>query len=976
MKLNKLITCLIFILILNSTLRSEPQEADTDPDSSEQLFSWIKLGSKPTGYIDYDGKVFDSDTLIDNGLTIFEGLADADVARIGGGSVKAMATKYYHEFYNTGEDMGLRDSGASLGMASATFKPFTVASDNLEDGTTVPCTTNIVYDGLIVLQEKQAGEYSSGQIDFSIALLDKEGDEESFVTTTTGEELCYAGQLRIEDAFDGTTHTYTDVDDMAPDIIVDLDFPDDNEENYWAGDGSQYVTIAVINTEDPSDFTVLQGSLDSVPQDIQDAIADNNYDETGNKIYYIVFDKTTTFDAVVGETYWIGMDAHAAAQTSLGDPNGWGGNETLVACDFSNTILYSMDMDNATVRTLIEISDTEVFDEDGTGTAEVSGAVLRWENNVDLDNDIELIDGATTTMNTQKYNGSVGEISGTGDLVKTGTGTLTIDDDSGISGDTTVQQGGLIVDANYTSDIIIKGGKLGGSGTIANVTVEGGMISPGNSIGTIIVDGIFGISGGTLEVEIDNSSSDKIVADSAQISSGAVQVVPLEPITATRQYTIIETEEGITGDPNNLSTEASSLSYIFNFDLDILGDDLQLTATKVHDFADIATAGVNPNISGIGRILDNAVTAGRGGTGLAALQMLNEQQLNQALGQLQPQIYQGSSNVIGQQADTVRQSTLGRINAIQFASRQADRSRWDYAMADAQNNTLGEVARASSSMDDMIDGDWVGFIRSLNDWGKVGSDRNVSGYRWKTHGVDLGAETMVDENKLVGFSISTLRSNVNGFDSSGSAEVSSLFANLYKSWFTSDWHIDAGISYGHAWTETRRPIIPLGLRANGDYESDVYGAFIGGGLVREMTDYELEPFLVYDYTLRQDGGYGENGAGVFNLNINRNDTESLLQTLGLRISRLFDSSNGTKIRAFASAAWEHQYLDDNIVSNVKLLGGTFRNRSQEIDRDSALLSGGFDWHLQNNLSIFAEYTATLNSDVTSHSLNAGMKILY
>ena len=192
MKKVALIACLMVVILPDARVWSEALEADTDPDSSGGLFAWVKVGSAPTGYVDYDGKVSDSDAIMYGDQTVFYGLADADVARVGGGAVKAVAIKWYHDSYWSGEDMHLPDNGSSLGMASATYKPFVVTSDDVAEGETVNCTINVVYDGLIVLQEKKEGEYSSGQIDFGIELLDAP-DEDSFVTTSTGEEFCFEG---------------------------------------------------------------------------------------------------------------------------------------------------------------------------------------------------------------------------------------------------------------------------------------------------------------------------------------------------------------------------------------------------------------------------------------------------------------------------------------------------------------------------------------------------------------------------------------------------------------------------------------------------------------------------------------------------------------------------------------------------------------------------------------------------------------
>jgi|GEM_PF-1681117 len=973
----------LVMYVLSAAVWSEPFEMEYDPEGMG-LSAWVKLGTMVNGWCDYDGKVNAEQTFIDGGRTIFYGWTDADVARLGGGAVRAIAAKYYHDSNPPFENTHLADNGGSLGMMANVVKPFTILSDTLSEGVVTPCTITVSYDGLILLREQQPGEYSSGQIDFTVDLIDSIGeeDEEVFVVTNEGEEFKFTGQLRIEDylAEDGITHTYTAVGDMAPEICVNLDaeeLGEDPDLNYWYQDNGRHVTVAVIDPEHPDQFEVLQGHLDAIPQAIQDSISNNpSYHNTNNRIYYVVFTKTTTFRAVVGKTYWFSMEMQSAAQSSLGAAGGWDGNETFVVCDFSNTAAYAMTLNGAHVVTLIDVDDDEVL---GDGEAEIDGAVLRWSDDVALANAIELLNGHEATMDTNGYNGSVGAISGTGGLLKTGAGTLTLDEDCTFTGDTRVDEGGLVINGAFASDVLVEGGWLGGVGTLGgDLTVSGGSVRPGNSIGTLTVDH-FELDGGTLEIELnDAGAADKIAATTAALTRGTVRAVPTEVITAQRDYTIIQTTGGITGSAANLNEAVSDRSFLLDYDLALSGDgkNLILTTQMARDFSEASEAGSNGNMRHITQILQNAANAGQGGAEMVQLQQLDEDDLNQAMGQMQPQGYQGASQVLGQQMGTVHGSTLGRIGTVQLAARQSKKGIWDYALADAGNGQLGEAMRASANLPQMSEGRWIGYSRTLNDWGKVDGDRVNKGYRWETHGVDVGAETFVHENFMLGTSIAALWSGVNGFEGSGNSDITSVYGNIYGSWFTDTWHFDSGLSYGHAWTETRRPIVPLGLRAKGDYESDIYSLFVGGGLYYDVYGYDVEPFVVYNYTLRSDGGCQESGAGAFNLDVQRNDTDSLRQTLGVRVSRMVTLDNGTHLRPFISAAWDYEYLNDQMTGSVNLLGSTYNNSGLKIDRNSGIFSGGLDWYLKSNISLFADYTMTVNRDLLSHTLNGGLRITF
>ncbi|MCX8108443.1 MAG: autotransporter-associated beta strand repeat-containing protein, partial [Verrucomicrobiae bacterium] len=102
-------------------------------------------------------------------------------------------------------------------------------------------------------------------------------------------------------------------------------------------------------------------------------------------------------------------------------------------------------------------------------------------------------------------------ISGSGNLVKVGQGTLVLSGDNNYTGNTIVQQGTLLVNGNYAGNGTFQVGSLaattavlGGIGTITgNVyAAQLGEISPGTSIGTLSIEGNV-ILAGTLRVELN-----------------------------------------------------------------------------------------------------------------------------------------------------------------------------------------------------------------------------------------------------------------------------------------------------------------------------------------------------------------------------------------------------------------------------------------------------------------------------------------
>ena len=97
-------------------------------------------------------------------------------------------------------------------------------------------------------------------------------------------------------------------------------------------------------------------------------------------------------------------------------------------------------------------------------------------------------------------------ISGTGSVVKSGAGNMTLSAISTYSGTTRVAGGGIILNGSIANSAVTvqSGAFLGGSGTVGSLTVEGGgTVSPGNSPGTLNINGdIDWLGGGSYNWQI------------------------------------------------------------------------------------------------------------------------------------------------------------------------------------------------------------------------------------------------------------------------------------------------------------------------------------------------------------------------------------------------------------------------------------------------------------------------------------------
>lgn len=184
-----------------------------------------------------------------------------------------------------------------------------------------------------------------------------------------------------------------------------------------------------------------------------------------------------------------------------------------------------------------------------------------------------------------------GLIEGTGDLEKTGIGTLELSGNNTYSGDTTIYDGTLLVNGSQSSsDVIVQSsGTLGGIGTVGVIN-SGGTVAPGASAGQL-GSGSTGLqSGSTFELELDGH----LLTDYDQLDVNGTATL-LDPDLSISwgfvpakgdEFTIVDNDgaDAVVGTFNGLPEGGSLVAD--NVDLQITyvggtGNDIVLAVTNV-----------------------------------------------------------------------------------------------------------------------------------------------------------------------------------------------------------------------------------------------------------------------------------------------------------------------------------------------------------------------------------------------------------
>lgn len=138
--------------------------------------------------------------------------------------------------------------------------------------------------------------------------------------------------------------------------------------------------------------------------------------------------------------------------------------------------------------------------------------------------------------------------------------------------------------------------------------------------------------------------------------------------------------------------------------------------------------------------------------------------------------------------------------------------------------------------------------------------------------------------------------------------------------------------------------------------------------------------LIFDQTTT--GTYSdvitETGAGALNLSVGAVDTNSLRSILGGRWAwYAMKAVDGVIVVPVLRAAWIHEFLDTHNSVNARFNttgGAGFTVAGADLGSDWALLGTGLKLHVNESLSVFADYDAQVNDRHVSHTGSGGLEL--
>lgn len=284
------------------------------------------------------------------------------------------------------------------------------------------------------------------------------------------------------------------------------------------------------------------------------------------------------------------------------------------------------------------------------------------------------------------------------------------------------------------------------------------------------------------------------------------------------------------------------------------------------------------------------------------------------------------------------------------------------------------------------------FLNGAGGFGDIKSTAQEDAANFNNAGVILGADYRITNNFVAGLAggysniKSNFQQNINIAGGDINADVFNV--SLFSTYDIKDFYLDGSFSYGWSNYDVNRRVVVLSNNststgganrtASSKPNGDQYSTTLGFGYNFHRQALTVNPIARVNYFHGQINPYSEQGAFGLNLDVNKQNFESLQSSTGGQVSYPFSKSFGV-ITPQASFFWNHEFLNGSRNITAKYSadpnGITFNAITNSPTRDFFILSTGVSSVLQGGAQLFFNYQTLLGYNrVTSHGFTGGLRL--
>ncbi|MBU2470477.1 MAG: autotransporter domain-containing protein [Proteobacteria bacterium] len=538
--------------------------------------------------------------------------------------------------------------------------------------------------------------------------------------------------------------------------------------------------------------------------------------------------------------------------------------------------------------------------------------------------------------------------------------------------DTTTNNGSLGVNGTLTSPTVTNNGILGGTGTIAGNVTNNGTVSPGNSIGTLSINGNFtNNAGGVLAVELASGSGDVLKVSGTATLNGGTLRASLRPAVYVNgtSWNVLKAGK-INGAFGNLNFGTTSATLSLDMVTTSRALKLELSRKPYADFGD--TPGRRDTGAGLDAIVPLA--QGRGGdmaTLITAMDFsYSAAQIITALGQMSPEMYTAFSWASLQSTQGFGDALDQQMDQPQVDQRKGPQPAKVKEPAAAKNTAAASSGPIASSRDWNL---WARFLGAKAE--RNGGSGSGMGYGQSIDGVVLGGDGQLASWLKLGLAMGISRGDLSWDIPSYYGRMNNFHASLYGSADWGQFYARAVLVLSYHESTAHRSInfASYNGTANADFNGKSGMFSLRGGYDLRLGNWRVGPTGSVRYTLLEQNGFNESGAGSLSLAVADQSVNSLQSSLGFRASTLWDLG-GLRLAPQIGVAWWHEFKDDPYQVQASFMDygdSAFTVRGLAPPADYAVIGAGFSALLTDTLKANLELTLALGDDYYSQAVNFG-----
>ncbi|MFA5123821.1 autotransporter domain-containing protein, partial [Zavarzinia sp.] len=563
-------------------------------------------------------------------------------------------------------------------------------------------------------------------------------------------------------------------------------------------------------------------------------------------------------------------------------------------------------------------------------------------------------------------------ISGTGEVIKLGSGLLEFTGTSSYTGDTMLQAGTLSVTGSIAGSTVrlASGTLLTGDGAVGGIdAASGSTVDPAATTGTasLSVNGDIKLAAGsTLKIDFDSLGlHDQLKATgAAAIASGALLDIEGLEVVGT-SYTILTANEGVGGRFDVLPDD-----YVF-LDEVVAYDPNKVTVSLSRNDTAFASAATTPNGRAAAEALEKL---GLGNALYDAVVKADMAEAAKVFATLSGEIYASAAGIVIDEARQIQTAVIGRLQHQLLDTADAMVAAIPFGAA-SPTASAGTTEQAEPDRNNAF---WTA---AYGAWGHRDADSKAAAADSSSAGVLFGADTETSGGWTIGLAGGIGQVSADADAIAASADVNSYSLALYGGKRFGRLGLRFGAAYSWQNVDTTRTVtLPATTeRLNASFDARTAQVFGDIGYGFKLTRHLIaEPFGDLSYLNYSADGATESG-GSAALTVDGQDYSSAYTALGLRVGGSRDIVGGRKITAGGSVAWRHAYGDTD--PNVSVNFGSdpassFTSSGLAVARDAMALDAGVDLRLIGGISVGVNYSGQVSSATQEHGVQANVKIRF